>query len=70
MLDTGGNALALDAANVGHGEAAGKERVLAHIFERAATEGSADHVDGGAEEHVLLEESSLLAHGLTDAVDQ
>ena len=64
MLYAGGNAVALDALDIGHYELAGEVRVLAHVFEGPAVERGAAHIDSRAEEDIFL----AVARFLADAV--
>ena len=70
VLGTGGNAVFLDAADVGRSHLTGKVGVLREIFEVAAAQGAALDVQAGAQQHRHALCRGFLAHGCAHSLAQ
>ena len=64
VLDTRGDAVRLQSADVRHNHARRQQRVFAHVLEVASAQRRAQHVDAGAQEHVLAAVEGFLAERL------
>ena len=65
VLDTRGDAVRLQSADVRHNHARRQQRVFAHVLEVASAQRRAQHVDARAQEHVLAAVKGFLAERLS-----